>query len=421
LNLLKSYIQNFVSRSGNYILSASIISRLLSFVASWIALQLIPNRELGIVLFAYNIIVFIIPIGGFGLHQSLLRYGSLLKKNEEKNSLFRYTFFKGIWTTFILIFIIILTSIFIDFKFENTKYYLAFLSITLIPTYIFELIKIQFRLHHKNKLFAFSEIIFTTILTITILVLSYYFKEKGYAIALVLTPTITILFFIKKFKSDLLFKKKLTIINREFWNYGFFASLSNVVTQLLFVIDILLIGVLLNNAEMVTIYKYISLIPLSLLFLPRAFINADFVTFTESIYDKKYIVKYIKSYLLLFTILSIGFCVFFGLFADFILTLFDVNFTQYKTSFLILIIGVSGILIFRGLFGNLLSSIGKAHINFYITSFALLINVFSNYYLIPKYGIKGAAITSASLMWFTGVVSAIVFWKLYNNHFLSKK
>ncbi len=421
MNLLKSYIQNFAARAGNYILSASIIARILSFVASWIALQLIPNKELGIVLFAYNIIVFIVPFGGFGLHQSLLRYGSLLKTKSEKNSLFRYTFFKGIWVTFILIFFIILAGFFVDFQFKNTKYYLAFLSITLLPMYLFELIKIQFRLHHKNKLFALTEIVFTVVLTISVLILSYYFKENGYAVALLLTPIISVLFFINQFKSDLFFKEKLTVINREFWNYGIFASLSNVVTQLLFVIDILLIGFLLNDAEMVTNYKYISLIPLSLLFLPRAFINTDFVTFTERIRDKKYIAKYIKSYLLLFTLLSIGFCIFFGLFADFILNLFDANFMQFKTSFLILIVGVCGILIFRGIFGNLLSSIGKAHINFYITSVALIFNVISNYYLIPKYGIKGAAITSASLMWFTGIVSAVLFWKLYNNHFLSKK
>ena len=287
MNLLKSYIQNFVSRAGNYILSASIISRLLSFLASWIALQLIPNKELGIVLFSYNIILFINPIGGFGLHQGLLRYGALLKTPEEKNSLFRFTFFKGIWATCILIFIILIGSFFIDFKFENTKNYLAFLSITLIPMYVFELMKIQFRLQHKNKLFALTEVVFFSILTLTILILSYYFKEKGYAIALVLTPILSVLFFVRKIKADLVFKEKLSIINREFWKYGFFASLSNVATQLLFAIDILLIGLLLNDPEMVTNYKYVSLIPLSLLFLPRAFINTDFVVFTENIYQKK--------------------------------------------------------------------------------------------------------------------------------------
>lgn len=108
-------------------------------------------------------------------------------------------------------------------------------------------------------------------------------------------------------------------------------------------------------------------------------------------------------------------------FSEFILTLFDTNLVQYIDSFNILITGVFGILILRGLFGNLISSIGKAQVNFYITSIALLLNVVSNYYLIPKYGIKGAAITSAILMWFTGIGSALFFWWYYTNRFLSKK
>lgn len=421
MNLLKTYIQNFLSRAGSHILSASIIARALSFIASWFALQLIPNKELGIVLFAYNIIVFIAPIGGFGLHQSLLRYGSLLKTTEEKNSLFRYTFIKGIWATLALIAITIITTSFIDFQFENTHYYLSFLSIFLIPMYIFELIKIQFRLQHKNKIFALTDIVFNAILTISVIVLSYYYQEKGYALALVLAPTLAVIIYYNKIKSFLKNYKKPVIIDKLFWKYGVFASLSNVVTQLLFVIDILLIGYVLNAPEMVTNYKYISLIPLSLLFLPRAFINADFVAFTEKINNKEYIIKYIKSYLLLFSIISLFICLFSYFSAAFILNIFDSELTKFDTPFLILIIGVCGILIFRGLFGNLLSSIGKAHINFYITSIALVLNVISNLFLIPKYGITGAAITSAALMWITGIASTIIFWRLYNKRFLNTK
>ena len=81
-------------------------------------------------------------------------------------------------------------------------------------------------------------------------------------------------------------------------------------------------------------------------------------------------------------------------------------------------LGVCGILILRGLFGNLLSSIGKAHLNFYITGTALILNIICNYYLIPALGIKGAAITSASLMWCTGIASAILFWIFYTKRFL---
>jgi len=421
LNLLKNYIQSFISKSGGAIFSASIAARILSLFASWIALQFIPNKELGVVLFAYNIIVFIMPIGGLGLHQSLLRYGSLLKTNKEKNNLFLYTLEKGFFASIIIIVVVSLVSLLIPFQFKNTCFYVMFLSLTILPMYLFELMKIQFRLQHNNKLFAQTEIAFTVILTLSVTILSYFFEEKGYALALLLTPVISVCYFIRKIKMKFTRKIKLPFKYLPFWKYGIFASLSNVVTQLLFVIDLLLIGYLMNNSEMVTIYKYISLIPLSLLFLPRVFINTDFVTFTENIRNKKYIVNYIKSYMLLFSLISVLTCVFFLLFSGSILNLFEPNFDVHNETFLILIFGICGILIFRGLFGNLLSSIGKAHVNFYITSVALIINITSNYYLIPELGIKGAAITSAVLMWFTGLSSAILFWLYYNKRFLSKK
>ena len=75
---------------------------------------------------------------------------------------------------------------------------------------------------------------------------------------------------------------------------------------------------------------------------------------------------------------------------------------------------ISGILILRGLFGNLLSSIGKSHINFVIILIAIGLNIILNYYLIPIYEIFGAAITSAILMWFTGIICMLFFFYYYN-------
>jgi Na+-driven multidrug efflux pump len=103
------------------------------------------------------------------------------------------------------------------------------------------------------------------------------------------------------------------------------------------------------------------------------------------------------------------------LFAEQILTILEPNFIQFIDVFLILMIGITSIYVIRGLFGNLLSSIGKAHINHYIASISLIINIISNYFLIPKYGIKGAAITSAILMWFSSLLSLICFLYLYKN------
>lgn len=420
MKLLTSYIQNFINRAGNYVFIATLLARALSFFASWIALKLIDNKELGVVLFAYNMIVFLIPISGFGLHQGLIRYGALLKSKAAKDSLFVYVIQKGILASLVLIALIILASFCVTFQFQNTQSYVIILSFIILPHFIFEIIRAQFRLQHNNKFFAYTEFALSAILVVSVFILSYFFQEMGYTIALLIAPLITAALFIKKLNVNFSVKKNLTVIDFSFWKYGFFASLSNVITQLLFVIDILLIGYLLSNTEMITNYRYVSLIPFSLLFLPRVFIATDFVAFTEKIYDKTYIVNYMKSYMMFFFVISCLLLVLSFLFADKFLTLLDPNFTQFTDTFLILMVGVVGIYIFRGLYGNLLSSIGKAHINYYIATVALIINVVTNYYLIPKLGIKGAAITSAILMWLTGITSMIVFWVLYKKILLKK-
>ena len=409
-----------MSRSGSYVFTATIISRCLSFLASWLALQLIPNKELGVVLFAYSIIAFLVPFGGLGLHQSLVRYGALLKTDEDKNSLFIYVLRKGTLVTFFIISLIIIFGYVFPFKFENTRNYLTLLSFVLIPLFILSTIQIQFRLKHNNKRFSETDIIYNLILVISVLVLSYLFQEKGYVFAIILAPTLTSLLFFRKLKINFSNTKKLKIIDFSFWKYGFYSGVTSVVTNLLLIIDILLIGHLMENSEMVTAYKYVSLIPLSLLFISKAFITTDFVFFTEKIKNKEYIFNYIKSYMSLFFLTSIIICGFSFFFSKEILTIFSEDFAIYSESFLILIFGVSGILIFRGLFGNLLCSIGKIEINSYIMAIALVLNIFSNFYLIPIYGIKGAAITSAILMWFTGVFSCIWFLYLYKKMLINE-
>lgn len=414
---IKEYIKGFIDRSGNYVFLSTLFSRGFSFLGSWIALQLIDHEELGVILFAFSIVQFIIPIGGFGLHQSLIRYGALLNSNEEKQELFSYVLKKGIIASILIILLLNVIGYFIPFQFDKTYGYFSFLTLTILTIFILEIIKIQFRLKHKNKLYASCEFWYNAILVILIFLLSYYFDGFGYVIALIISPLITVLFFLKKLNIKLTSTNNLKITNFFFWRYGFLGGISNVVTQLLILIDIILIGHLMDDPIQVTNYRYISIIPFSLLFLPRVFITTDFVTFTEKIADREYIMKYIKNYVLFFAIISIIILVFSYLFASEILSIFGKEYMMYTDSFFILIIGIIGIFLLRGVFGNLLASIGRIEINYYIICMALLINILSNQYLIPIYGIKGAAITSAILMWFTGILSWLCFAYLYRKKY----
>jgi O-antigen/teichoic acid export membrane protein len=127
--------------------------------------------------------------------------------------------------------------------------------------------------------------------------------------------------------------------------------------------------------------------------------------------------KYIKNYVLFFTIISIIILVGSYLFSSEILSIFGEEYMMYSDSFFILIIGIIGIFLLRGVYGNLLASIGRIEVNYYIISIALIINIISNQYLIPIYGIKGAAITSSILMWFTGILSWLCFAYLYKKKY----
>jgi len=411
----KDFINEFFSRAGSYVFSASVISRGLSFLASWIAIKLIPSEELGAVIYSFQIIAFMIPVAGLGLNQGLLRYGAQLKNKLEKNKLFIYTLKYGITGCFILIGILLISALFIDFKLERTQFYLMLLSLALISHYVFGLTKIQFLLYKKNKSFSFVELTYNILLVLLVAVLSYFYQALGYAIALIVTPLIAALISLNKLNINWLLPHKLEITNISFWKYGFFASMSNVTTQLLVSIDIILISSILNNLELVTAYKYVSLIPYSLLFLSQVVITTDFVNFTERIGDKNYIYNYIKNYMKIFSLISLGCLIVIYFFGSILLSFFHEDYSIYHNVLLVLTFGITGILTVRGVFGNLLSSIGKAHINFIVTSIGLLLNILLNYMLIPKYGLLGAAVTSAFLMWLTGILCALIFFYYYSN------
>ncbi|MCK5637763.1 MAG: hypothetical protein KAH67_03570, partial [Flavobacteriaceae bacterium] len=143
---LKLFLEGFKNRHGLNILSSTIIARILSFFASWIALQFIPNFELGLVIYAFNIISFIIPISGFGASQGLLRYGALLKEEDEKYQLFYFIIKKGSVFSLLIIALIIILSPLLNSKIGHVQPYLIAVSFSILTLFLLESLKVLFRI-----------------------------------------------------------------------------------------------------------------------------------------------------------------------------------------------------------------------------------------------------------------------------------
>ncbi len=251
-----SFFKGFIGRKGNYVFMATVSARILSLLASVIALKLINHVDLGYVLYAMSIMAFIIPLSGLGVQQGLLRFGARLSSISEKKALFSFVFKKGLFFSFLLSALLFGLSYVIPLKFPESAYFLRFLSLLMISMFLLEIVKIQFRLEHNNKKFAFVEIFYNTFLVIAVFILSYFYKELGYTLALIIAPFIAFLWFFKALKINFKSATKPIPLDVTFLKYGFFAGLANVTTQLLFAIDILLIGSILNDSSLVTEFFY---------------------------------------------------------------------------------------------------------------------------------------------------------------------
>ena len=121
-----------------------------------------------------------------------------------------------------MIILLIGIGYFIPFQFDQTYTYFVILALTILTVFVFEIIKIQFRLQHKNRLYAISEFWYHVILVTLIFTLSYYFEGMGYVVALIVAPLVASFFFIKKLNIRLGIKNSLEITDGSFWRYGFF-------------------------------------------------------------------------------------------------------------------------------------------------------------------------------------------------------
>ncbi len=413
VNDIIAFLNDLKNRKGGYIFTAIILSKILGFLLSIFVIKTISTVEYGLVSYAYNIISFIAPFAGFGIFQSLGRYGPLLGSQQKKRQLFKYVFKKGVLASVLLTGIVLAFSGVLTSSLPESHNHLMLISLLIISLFIFEVVKIYFRIHHINKLFAYLEISNSIVLIVSGVILTYFYGGYGYLISLIISPLLIAVYILIRYgilnkieKNDYskAYKKSL-------WSYGFFTSLGGLTSQLIFSIDILTIGYLIHDPKEIAYYKAASLIPFALLFIPAGVMKTDLVKLTQNYKNKAYLKKYVSNYMKIFTLISIVLAALLTLFSEQLMSLFGSEYVQAADLIPVFGIGIIGAFVFRGLFGNLLDAIGWAKTSASISISILVIDVILNYFLIEKYGIIGAAYSTSLLLWIAGIVAYVAFRK----------
>ncbi len=386
--------------------------KVLGFLASLVVVRLLTSDIYGSISYAKSIIMMIQPFAGFGAMYSLLRFGSILSSDEEKNVLFRYSLTRGaFFSIFIIIFLFLFSCVY-SLKIESARIYLVILSFFLLTESLFETLQSYKRIKKKNKEYAISNLINSSLAFSLSVVGVILFSGYGYAVASVITPLIVfILFYTKLEKEKLYFGNAfLDLDKKKFWFYGFNVGLGSIAGQILYSLDIFLIGLLLADSKIVALYKVATIIPYNLIFIPMSFMVTDFVLIAENFKDVKFLKSQAKKYVILFSVLVIVILIPIYLFSKpLIKIIFGSNYENSYQIARVLIIGIAGGFVFRIPFGNILGALGKAHWNVFNAYCMLFINILLDYFFIIKYGAIGAAYATSIIMWASGIVSFSMF------------
>jgi len=408
---VKSSIQDFQKLGGNHILFANVASKLLSFASSVAAIRLLTAEGYGAITYGLSIFLFLRPFMGGGAHFGILRFGPLQESTSAKKSLYKYSLGKGSLFNVILVILLLVIIQLPIFKIEESRIYTLVLGSQLFTLFPFELIKSHYRVLMKNRTYAYVDVIFYGFQLLLIFSLTPFFNEWGYILAICASPLITFIIYSLLLSSS---KNESPNIqkteNKGLWNYSIKVSFSSSASQLLFILDFFLIGLLLTNPTQLAGYRSATIIPLSLLFIPTAYITTYYVSISSNFEDRSFLNKFIANYWKIIIPLTVLITMSLWFFSSSLLELFfGKEYKGFYHVFRILAIGMAGAFIFRIPFGNLLMGVGKAGKNLLVSLTTLALNLILNLLLVPKYGIIGAAWATSVSLWFSGLIALFLF------------
>lgn len=400
-----------------HIFITNVLNRVIEFSSGIILVRLLSKGDYGIYSYAYNIITIFLLFNGLGMNSGMLQFGSELfnRDDKQKKSIFRYGIEKGVLFDFILAIALIVSGIMFPYKISGSGRLISVMCIYPLCMFLVENVQIYMRVSMKNKEFGNYNLLCSAvglIMTIAGAVMAglygvIFFKYVGFALIFVIG-----VFYAKDYID--IFKQKIDLKleeRRTYLNYSILVTINNAFSQLLYTIDVFLVGVLIPSSETIASYKSATIIPFGLSFVPLSFAIYIYPYIAGNINNKEKIKKYTHLMVGVLAIINLCISVIMFAFAPNIITIFFGS--EYLDSlivFRILSVGYFFAGTFRIPYGNVLAAMRKVKFNLYLSVVSGILNIVIDYFLIKRCGIEGAAIATCIIYLVTSAAEMLYFY-----------
>lgn len=403
----------FLVRNGFFhIFSANVINKIIQFGISVIIVRVITKEAFGMWSYANNILSFFLLVEGLGVVPGLLQFASSSKTREEKLSYLKYALLVGILFNVGLAIAILLFTTFFQLPVRGSTEILKYLSLIPLVHVFFNILQIFLRSDLRNKQFSLVTIINTLTFFFGVLIGGYLFDIRGIVWGRYLSYIISsfiALWFVKAYYRTFVNVKIPNKEQREdFLKFSIVSMLTNTISQMLYLLDTFLIGIIIQSGTVVASYKTATLIPFALNFIPSSVMTFAYPYFAKHKDDKNLVKNYflkLQKYLLL---LNLVISILLIVFAPFVIRLiFGAEYLDSVLPFRILSFGYLIAGTFRIPAGNIIASLKKVKVNFYNSIISGGANIVLDIILIKNYGSVGAAVATVAVFVISSFVSNI--------------
>lgn len=409
MNRFISKVELLLKTGFFHIFGSSVINKIISFLSSIILVRILTKEEYGAFTYAWNIYSIILLLSGFGIESGVLQVASE-KSGEREYTKKIYSFGTrlGIKFNILLGVILIGMALFVPLKIGNAKELLIMLCALPIVQLLYGLATGYLRSQKQNKEFSVLSTINTFFVFIISVICSVFFREKGMIAGYYISFIISILVAFVKFDVNLFASKRKVSQSekRAVLSIAFVSMCNNGLSQLLYLLDVFVLGIVDPTETVLASYKVSTMIPSALTFIPLALVTYLYPYFAEHKDDGRWCLNKYKEVVIGLGTFNACISLVLYVFAPLIVTcLFGNQYMDAVPVFRILAINyfISGT--FRALSGNLLVTQRKLKFNLVVAILSGVINLFADYFFIKWWGPMGAAFATVLVVLVSSTLS----------------
>ncbi len=408
---IKKQLRHFAETGFFHIFGGSVVNRIVAFLSSVVIVRILTKEEYGVFTHAWNIYSIILLLNGLGVAAAVLQMCS--ERSGDKDYARRvcnYATRFGLLFDLLIAAALLMIGTFVPQKIQGAGTLLQLLCFLPILRLLFDLISSYLRSQKRNQDFARLNMIDSVIVLVISAAGSLLFREKGMILGYYIAYLLTILLGFGWMKIRLLHKDApLAKPDRKALRKIAFVSMCNAgLSQLLYLLDILVLGIVDPEETILASYRVATIIPSALPFIPTALVTYIYPYFAQHQDDGSWCMKHYKQTLLGLGIFNLLICSVLIISAPWIVRLiFGAEYMDVVPIFQVLTASyfISGT--FRILSGNLLVTQRKLEFNLFVAVFSGVVNVIADFLFIRWWGPMGAALATVTVVVLTSILNTV--------------